>query len=182
MINKVILLGRLGDAPEVRHFDSGGMIATVGLATTEKWRDRQSGELREATEWHRLVFNDRRAEIARDYLAKGSLIYIEGGLRTRKYTDRDGATRYTTEVRVRELRMLDSRGRGQTESAPAWAQGQNGAPQQNHPATGQNNTPNAYRAAKNGAVQHIAENAKPADGGRFDPPAGDALDFDDIPF
>ena len=89
-VNKVILVGNLGRDPEVRTFPSGGQVANVTLATTERWKDRQSGEMREHTEWHRLVFNDRLAEIAGQYLRKGSQIYVEGSIRTRKWTDQSG--------------------------------------------------------------------------------------------
>ncbi|MDO4705335.1 single-stranded DNA-binding protein [Allofranklinella schreckenbergeri] len=109
-INKVILIGNLGRDPELRTFPSGGQIATVGLATSEQWRDKQSGERREQTEWHNLVFNDRLAEIASQYLRKGSQIYVEGRLRTRKWQDQNGQERSTTEIRVDVMQMLGARG------------------------------------------------------------------------
>lgn len=128
-INKVILIGNLGRDPEMRTFPSGDQIANVTLATTEKWRDRQSGEPREHTEWHRLVFNGRLAEIAGQYLRKGSQIYVEGSIRTRKWQGQDGQDRYSTEVRVDQMQMLGSRqsGGGSGGGAPddGW-----GAPQQ----------------------------------------------------
>ena len=108
-VNKIILIGNLGRDPEVRTFPSGGQVANVTLATTERWKDRQSGEMREHTEWHRLVFNDRLAEIAGQYLRKGSQIYVEGSIRTRKWTDQSGQERSTSEIRVSDMQMLGSR-------------------------------------------------------------------------
>ena len=108
--NKVILVGNLGRDPEMRTFPSGDQVANVTLATTDKWRDKQSGEPREHTEWHRLVFNGRLAEIAGQYLRKGSQIYVEGSIRTRKWQDQaTGQDRYATEVRVDQMQMLGSR-------------------------------------------------------------------------
>ncbi|RZA15713.1 MAG: single-stranded DNA-binding protein [Lysobacteraceae bacterium] len=108
-VNKVILVGNLGRDPEVRTFPSGGQVCNVSIATTEKWRDKSSGETREQTEWHNLVFNDRLAEIAGQYLKKGSQIYVEGQIRSRKYQDKDGVERTAYEVRVRELQLLGGR-------------------------------------------------------------------------
>ena len=108
-VNKVILVGNLGKDPEVRTFPNGDKVANVTLATTDKWKDKQTNEPREATEWHRLVFNFRLAEIAEQYLRKGSQIYVEGSLRTRKWTDKDGIEKYSTEIRVDQMQMLGSR-------------------------------------------------------------------------
>ena len=108
-VNKVILVGNLGRDPEMRTFPSGDQVANVTLATTDKWRDKQSGEPREHTEWHRLVFNGRLAEIAGQYLRKGSQIYVEGSIRTRKWQDQSGQDRYATEVRVDQMQMLGGR-------------------------------------------------------------------------
>ncbi len=109
-VNKVILVGNLGRDPEMRTFSSGDQVANVTLATTDKWRDKQSGEPREHTEWHRLVFNGRLAEIAGQYLRKGSQIYVEGSIRTRKWQDQaTGQDRYSTEIRVDQMQMLGSR-------------------------------------------------------------------------
>ena len=109
-VNKVILVGNLGRDPEMRSFPSGDQVANVTLATTDKWRDKQSGESREHTEWHRLVFNGRLAEIAGQYLRKGSQIYVEGSIRTRKWQDaQTGQDRYATEIRVDQMQMLGSR-------------------------------------------------------------------------
>ncbi|VTU33025.1 Helix-destabilizing protein [Variovorax sp. SRS16] len=108
-VNKVILVGNLGRDPETRTFPSGDQVCNATLATTDKWKDKQSGEMREATEWHRLVFNGRLAEIAAQYLRKGSQVYIEGQIRTRKYTDKDGVEKYATDIRVDQMQMLGSR-------------------------------------------------------------------------
>ena len=109
-VNKVILVGNLGRDPEMRTFPSGDQVANVTLATTDKGRDKQSGEPGEPTEWHRLVFNGRLAEIAGQYLRKGSQIYVEGSIRTRKWQDQaTGQDRYATEVRVDQMQMLGSR-------------------------------------------------------------------------
>lgn len=105
-LNKVQLIGNLGRDPEFRAFSDGGSVANVSIATTEKWKDKESGEVREHTEWHNLVFHNRLAEIARDYLKKGSPIYVEGRLRTRKWQTEGGEDRYTTEIRVDEMQML----------------------------------------------------------------------------
>ena len=110
-INKVILIGNLGQDPETRYLPSGGAVTNVSLATTESWRDRESGEQRDRTEWHRVVFFRRLAEIAGEYLKKGSKVYIEGQLRTRQW-EREGQKHYTTENVANEMQMLDSRGEG----------------------------------------------------------------------
>ncbi|MYF71233.1 MAG: single-stranded DNA-binding protein [Proteobacteria bacterium] len=108
-INKVILVGDLGADPETRYMPSGGAVTNISLATTRSWRDRESGEQQERTEWHRVVFFSRLAEIAGEYLRKGRQVYIEGELRTRKWQDRDGNDRYTTEIVANEMQMLGGR-------------------------------------------------------------------------
>jgi single-strand DNA-binding protein len=108
-VNKVIIVGNLGRDPETRTFPSGGQVCNVRIATTDRWKDKQSGEMREITEWHNVVFNDRLAEIAGQYLRKGSQVYVEGSLRTRKWTDKDGNERYTTEIRADQMQMLGGR-------------------------------------------------------------------------
>ena len=108
-INKVIIVGNLGRDPEMRTFPSGDQVANVTIATTDKWKDKQSGEMREATEWHRVVFNGRLAEIVGQYLRKGSQVYVEGSLRTRKWTDQAGVEKYSTEIRADQMQMLGSR-------------------------------------------------------------------------
>lgn len=107
-VNKVILVGNLGNDPEFRAFDNGGAVANVSLATSESWKDQQ-GQVQERTEWHRLVFSNRLAEIARDYLKRGSQLYVEGKLSTRKWQDQQGNDQYTTEIRVTQMQMLGGR-------------------------------------------------------------------------
>jgi len=111
-VNKVILVGNLGNDPETRYLPSGGAVTNVTIATSESWKDKQSGQAQERTEWHRVVFFNRLAEIAGEYLRKGSKVYVEGSLRTRKWQDQSGQDRYTTEIVAAEMQMLDSRGAG----------------------------------------------------------------------
>lgn len=127
-VNKVILIGSLGRDPEIRAMQSGGRIANLSVATSETWKDKQSGERKEKTEWHRVVlFNDALVGLAERYLAKGSKVYIEGQLETRKWEDKNGKERYTTEVVLRpyrgELTMLDSKGgaQGAADEQPSYA-------------------------------------------------------------
>ncbi len=113
-VNKVILVGNLGNDPETRAFPSGDMVTNITVATSETWKDKQTGQPQERTEWHRVVFHRRLAEIAGEYLRKGSKVYIEGSLRTRKWQDKaTGQDRYSTEIVAREMQMLDSRQGGQ---------------------------------------------------------------------
>ena len=109
-INKVILVGNCGQDPETRFSGSGAAITNISLATSETWKDKQTGEQQERTEWHKVVFFNRLGEIAGEYLKKGSKVYIEGSLRTRKWQDKEGQDRYTTEIVGNEMQMLDSRG------------------------------------------------------------------------
>ena len=111
-INKVILVGNLGKDPEVRYMANGGAVCNVTLATTESWKDKQTGEQKDKTEWHNIVFYRRLAEIAGEYLRKGSQIYVEGKLQTRKWQDKNGNDRYTTEIIANEMQMLGGRGGG----------------------------------------------------------------------
>ena len=159
-VNKVILVGNLGNDPETRFMPSGGAVTNVSIATSESWKDKNTGQPQERTEWHRVVFFNRLAEIAGEYLRKGSKVYIEGSLRTRKWQDQSGQDRYTTEIVANEMQMLDSRGANQGGDYQQ-PQGNYGAPQQ---AGGSN--PGAGSAAASGGGQ-------PADFGDFD---------DDIPF
>lgn len=117
-VNKVLLIGNLGNDPEVRYTPSGSAVANITLATSESWRDKQSGELQERTEWHRVVFFNRLAEIVGEYLRKGSKIYVEGSLRTRKWQDKNGLERYTTEIVATEMHMLDRKGGGAEQFEP----------------------------------------------------------------
>ncbi len=140
-INKVILIGNLGKDPEVRYAASGAAIANITVATSESWKDKNTGEQVEKTEWHRVVFFNRLAEVVGEYLKKGSKVYVEGRLQTRKWQDQSGQDRYTTEIVASEMQMLDSRGgsanfdqsQSQHSSAPAQSQSQS-APQQQAPA------------------------------------------------
>ena len=139
-INKVILVVNLGKDPETRYMPSGGAVTNVTIATSESWKDKQTGQQQERTEWHRVVFFNRLAEIAAEYLKKGSKVYVEGSLRTRKWQGQDGQDRYTTEIVASEMQMLDSRGGmggdyQPSQSAPASA-GQS-APAQAAPASQQ---------------------------------------------
>lgn len=117
-VNKVILIGNLGSDPEVRYMPNGNAVTTISIATSEGWKDRETGEQQERTEWHRVVFFNRLAEIAGEYLKKGSKIFVEGSLRTRKWQDKSGNDRYTTEIVASEMQMLDSRGAGSNAGAP----------------------------------------------------------------
>ena len=120
-VNKVILVGNLGRDPEVRYAPSGAAVANFSVATSRRWKDKGSGEQQEETEWHRLVAYDRLGEVVGEYLKKGSKVYIEGRLKTRKWEDKDGATKYATEIIVEQLQMLGGREEGgeQRQAAPA---------------------------------------------------------------
>ncbi len=158
-INKVILIGNLGNDPETRYMPSGGAVTNISLATSESWKDKQTGQPQERTEWHRVVFFNRLAEIAGEYLRKGSKVYVEGSLRTRKWQDQSGQDKYTTEIVGNEMQMLDSRGGGQ---AAAYQDQGYTAP----PAA----APAAAPAPQGGGAAQAA-------------PAADFEDFDDdIPF
>lgn len=112
MLNKVTLIGNLGADPEVRYMPAGGAVTNISLATTRRWKDRDSGERRDATEWHRVVFFNRLAEVVGEYLRKGSQVYVEGRLQTRKWQDKEGVDRYSTEIVATEMQMLGSRSGG----------------------------------------------------------------------
>ena len=164
-VNKVILVGNLGRDPEVRTFPNGDRVANVTIATTDRWKDKQSNEMREATEWHRIVFNGRLAEIVEQYLRKGAQIYVEGSLRTRKWTDKDGIEKYTTEIRADQMQMLGSR-QGMGEPSQGDDEGAYGRP--------------AAAAARPAAASSARPTASAAPAAR--PPSGfDDMD-DDIPF
>ncbi|AXI03380.1 single-stranded DNA-binding protein [Aquirhabdus parva] len=139
-VNKVILVGTLGRDPETKTFPSGGSVTQFSIATSESWKDKNTGEPREETEWHRIVLNNRLGEVAQQYLKKGSKVYIEGSLRTRKWTDKEGVERYSTEVRGDSMQMLDSKGQsnssGQNDYEPYAA-----APQNNQAKSSSNNAP-----------------------------------------
>ena len=163
MLNKVTLIGRLGADPEVRYMPSGGAVTNIGLATTRRWKDRQSGERREETEWHRVAFFNRIAEIAGEYLRKGSLVYIEGRIRTRKWQDQNGQDRYTTEIIAEQMQMLDSKSGGTSNFNDDQSSSNYNAPQQQA-------APTPKPAANNQQAQNT-------------PPPASYEDFDDdIPF
>lgn len=120
-VNKVIIVGNLGADPEVRYLPTGGAVANISVATSDSWKDKESGQTQERTEWHRIVFFGRLAEIAGEYLRKGSKVYIEGSLRTSKWQDKTtGADRYSTEIIASVMQMLDTRGGAQGQSAPSY--------------------------------------------------------------
>ena len=177
-VNKVILVGNLGKDPETRYAPSGDAICNITLATTDTWRDKASGEKREATEWHRVVFFGKLAEIAGQYLRKGSQVYVEGSLRTRKWQDKDGQDRYTTEIRADEMKMLGSRqgmGGGDAPSRNEGSYGGGGGGSRDAGGYGGSSAGGGYGG---GAPAPSAPPApkKPAGGGGFG-------DFDDdIPF
>ncbi len=133
-INKVILVGHLGQDPDVRTMPSGGTVANMTLATSEAWKDKQTGENQERTEWHRLVLFNRQAEVAGQYLRKGSQIYVEGSLKTRKWTDKNEQERYTTEVTVNQFQMLDRKGTDLSQQVPTGGPAQHSAPAAPEPA------------------------------------------------
>ena len=166
-VNKVILVGNLGADPETRYTASGSAVTNIRLATTDSWRDKQSGERQERTEWHRVVFFSRLAEIAAEYLRKGSQCYIEGQIRTRKWQGQDGQDRYSTEVVASEMQMLGGRGGG------------SGGGSRDEGAGGRDR---ASSSAWPGDEQPAAEPASRS-GPPSRPGAGPSDDFDDdIPF
>ncbi len=168
MLNKVTLIGNLGADPEVRFMPSGGSVANISLATTRRWKDKQTGERKEATEWHRVVFFNRLAEIAGEYLKKGSQVYVEGRLQTRKWQGQDGQDRYTTEILGQELHMLGSRSGGT---------GHFGADQGQHASHAPAAAPSGNQNQQGPAPQNNP-GAMPSQ-----PPPPDYDDFDDdIPF
>ena len=135
-VNKVILVGNLGADPETRYTAGGSAVTNVRLATTDAWKDKQSGEQQERTEWHRVVFWGRLAEIAAEYLRKGSQIYVEGRIQTRKWQGQDGQDRWSTEIVGNEMQMLGSRGGAQSSPPPDFDSGESGAPGPSGPSSG----------------------------------------------
>jgi len=133
-VNKVILVGNLGKDPEVRYMPNGNAVANITLATSESWKDKQTGEQQEKTEWHRVVMFRRLGEIAGEYLKKGSQVYIEGKLQTRKWQDNAGNDRYTTEIVADEMQMLGGRGGGGSAGFPADSEPSQSASSQSAPA------------------------------------------------
>ena len=164
-VNKVIIIGNLGADPEARQFSNGGSVTNISVATSEQWTDKQSGEKREATEWHRVSLFNRLGEIAAQYLRKGSKVYIEGSLRTRKYQDQSGQDRYITEIRAEQMQMLDGQtGGGQGgDSFGGQNQGQSGG---YNNQGGQNNQNNFGQQAKNQMAHQGGYNQPAAQGGQ----------------
>lgn len=174
-VNKVILVGNLGQDPEVRYMPNGGAVANITLATSESWRDKQTGENKEITEWHRVVLFGKLAEVAGEYLRKGSQVYIEGQLRTRKWQDQSGQDKYTTEVVVNvggTMQMLGGRQQG-VNAGGAPMGGQGGG---NNNGWGQPQQPQGGNQFSGSAQQRPQQQSAPANN---EPP----MDFDDdIPF
>lgn len=167
-INKVILVGNLGQDPEVRYLPSGGAVTNVSIATTESWKDKQTGQQQDRTEWHRVVFFNRLAEIAGEYLKKGSQIYIEGKLQTRKWQAQDGTDRYSTEIVANEMQMLGGR--------------QGGSPMnEGYDQSAYGGQPQSAQQAPRSAPQAAPQQAPAQQQAPAAPPAMDSFD-DDIPF
>ncbi|OUR87369.1 single-stranded DNA-binding protein [Gammaproteobacteria bacterium 42_54_T18] len=183
-INKVIVLGNLGQDPETRYMPNGNAVTNISIATSESWQDKQSGQNQERTEWHRVVFFNRLAEIAGEYLRKGSKVYVEGSLRTNKWQDQSGNDRYTTEIVASEMQMLDSRGDNQ--------QSQNGGMggYSQMPEAGQQQAPRQapaqqapqYSQPAQQPMQQPAQQSQPAQQQPSTPSPASSEFEDDIPF
>lgn len=155
-VNKVIIIGNLGKDPETRYMPSGGAVTNAAIATSESWKDKETGQQQERTEWHNVVFYNRLGEIAGEYLRKGSKVYVEGSLRTRKWQDKSGQDRYTTEIIVSEMQMLDGK-------------------------KGENQVPQSAPAQQSSNYQQATGNHSPNNPPSQPAPAADDFD-DDIPF
>ena len=164
-VNKVIIVGHLGNDPEIRTMPNGDAVANISVATSESWNDRNTGERREVTEWHRIVFYRRQAEICGEYLRKGSQVYVEGRLRTRKWQDQNGQDRYTTEIQGDVMQMLGARNQ-----AAGYPSDMGAAPQPSYQAR-QTNNGGSYQSSRPAPQQAAPQAEPPMDG--FD---------DDIPF
>lgn len=175
-VNKVILVGNVGKDPETRYLPSGGAVTNLALATSESWKDKNTGQPQEKTEWHRVVFFNRLAEIVNEYVRKGSKLYIEGSLRTRSW-EQDGVTKYATEIVANEMQMLDTRGAGAGGSMQDDQYGQDSEPSYQGGSQGGRQAQPAQGGGRPAAPQQNrapAGNApRPADFDNFD---------DDIPF
>ena len=189
-VNKVVLVGNLGKDPEMRYMPNGNAVANLTLATTESWKDKQTGERKDKTEWHRLTVFNRLGEMCGEYLKKGTKIYAEGKLQTRKWQGQDGQDRYTTEIVVSEIQMLDSRNQGQfqqnaaQQGAPAAQQSWGNAPQNAPQAPAQQAAPQMAPAYQQPAPASQAP-AAPAQQPKQEPAQYNEppMDFDDdIPF
>lgn len=172
-VNKVILVGTLGKDPETKTFGNGGSLTQFSIATSDSWTDKNTGERKEQTEWHRIVLYNRIGEIAQQYLRKGSKVYIEGSLRTRQWTDQNGQERYTTEIRGEQMQMLDSSNGG----------GRNNGSNNNGGGYGNNNT-GGYGNNNGGGYGNNNANtgSSKANSGKITPPAVDPSLDDDLPF
>lgn len=181
-VNKVILVGNVGGDPETKYMPSGGAVTNLSIATSESWKDKQTGQPQERTEWHRVVFFNRLAEIASEYVRKGSKVYVEGSLRTRQW-EQDGVKRYSTEIVASEMQMLDSRQGGAQDggNAGGFAPNQGGqAPQQNYNQQASQGRPQqqqSYQQQPPVQQQPQAQQQPQQQAGGFD----DGFD-DDIPF
>ena len=164
-VNKVIIVGHLGNDPEIRTMPNGDAVANISVATSESWNDRNTGERREVTEWHRIVFYRRQAEICGEYLRKGSQVYVEGRLKTRKWQDQNGQDRYTTEIQGDVMQMLGARNQ-----AGGYSGDMGSAPQPSYQAR-QTNNGGSYQSSRPAPQQAAPQAEPPMDG--FD---------DDIPF
>lgn len=184
-INKVIIVGNLGQDPETRFSAAGAAITNVSIATGEAWKDKTTGELQERTEWHRVVFFNRLGEIAGEYLKKGSKIYIEGSLRTRKWQDKEGQDRYTTEIVASELQMLDSRGGAQDGQGGGgqYQPRQQNAPQQSSQRPQQQSQHQSQQQPQQHSQHQSQQQSQqqPQQATAMAPAGGDDWD-DDIPF
>ncbi|AVJ09781.1 single-stranded DNA-binding protein [Haemophilus influenzae] len=165
-INKVIIVGHLGNDPEIRTMPNGDAVANISVATSESWNDRNTGERREVTEWHRIVFYRRQAEICGEYLRKGSQVYVEGRLKTRKWQDQNGQDRYTTEIQGDVMQMLG----GRNQNAGGYSNDMGSTPQSSYQAR-QTNNGGSYQSSRPAPQQAAPQAEPPMDG--FD---------DDIPF
>ncbi|HFE7523739.1 TPA: single-stranded DNA-binding protein [Salmonella enterica subsp. enterica serovar Newport] len=188
-INKVILIGFLGNAPEIRYMPNGNAVAHFSLATSETWRSKQTGEMKELTEWHRVVLFGKLAEVAGEYLRKGSQVYIEGQLRTRSWDDNNGVTRYTTEIVVSTqgtMQMLGNRQGGQAQNVGGGSQPPQQPPQGNQPSGGQPASSQAEKpaaAAKKGRRKAKGNQTPPAPVTPTPDPSEPPYDFDDdVPY
>jgi single-strand DNA-binding protein len=177
-VNKVILVGNVGQDPETRYTPAGGAVTNVSIATSEAWKDKQTGQAQERTEWHRVVFFNRLAEIAGEYLKKGSKVYIEGSLRTRKWQDQQGQDRYTTEIVAAEMQMLDSR------AGSGGSAGDMGYDQSDYSQEPMSQQPQRSAAPQNRGPVGVASQQRPQPAASHQQaPAADFDGFDDdIPF
>lgn len=182
-VNKVILVGNCGQDPETKYMPSGGAVTNISVATSETWKDKQTGQPQERTEWHRVVFFNRLAEIAGEYLRKGAKVYVEGSLRTRKWQDQNGQDRYTTEIVASEMQMLDSRGASEGGYVPQ-QQGGYAPQQQAQPQAMPQSAPqqqggySQQQMPPQSQPQQPQQNVPPM---QQQPPAMDSFE-DDIPF